>query len=555
MGIVDTRGRMALTANAALARDEMLPGRLMLLSQSGSLLGTCVSRGGARRIGFATLVSVGNEADLSVGEIGAAAACDPGIDAFLLFLETIRRPEEIARFAALAHAARKPILAYKLGRSAIGRDLAVSHTGALVGSDAAADAFLAHHGIVRVDQFEALLELPSLLIGRRPLREEKPAVGVVTTTGGGAAMVVDRLGLTEIPVAEPSATTLARLAARGIHVQPGRILDLTLAGTRPDVMTAALETLLEAPEFAAVIAVVGSSAQYQPELAVKPIIDCAHRGKPLAAFIVPQADTTLGLLAEAGVAAFRTPEACADGIRALLAWRAPRVPEKLARLPAAPVSPGTVLDERQSQHLFQALGVPCAPSIVLNPDDLEPGDLPFPYPVVAKILCQDILHKSEVGGVLLDIASAEELRDKATAMVATLRDRAPEARLAGLLVQPMLRGLAEVLVGLTRDAQVGPVVTVGMGGVLAELYRDVAERLAPVSRAEAAAMIEEVRGLATITGFRNLPRGDISALAEAVARFSQLAALEGPRVAEAEINPLIVMANGVVAVDGLVRFE
>ncbi|MBV8652602.1 MAG: acetate--CoA ligase family protein [Alphaproteobacteria bacterium] len=555
MGIVDTRHRMALTANAALARDEMLPGRLMLLSQSGSLLGTFVSRGGARSIGFASLVSVGNEADLGVGEIGAAAAGDPGIDAFLLFLETIRRPEEIARFAALAHAAGKPILAYKLGRSAIGRDLAVSHTGALVGSDAAADAFLAHHGIVRVDQFEALLELPPLLIGRRPLREEKPAVGVVTTTGGGAAMVVDRLGLAEVPVAEPSEATLARLAARGIHALPGRILDLTLAGTRPDVMAAALETLLEAPEFAAVIAVVGSSAQFQPELAVKPIIDCAHRAKPLAAFIAPQADTTLGLLAEAGVAAFRTPEACADGIRALLAWRAPRAPEPLARLPAAPVGPGTVLDERLSQHLFQALGVPCAPSVVLNPDDLPPGDLPFPYPVVAKILCPDILHKSEVGGVLLDITSAEALRDKATAMVATLRDRVPEARLAGLLVQPMLRGLAEALVGFTRDAQVGPIVTVGMGGVLAELYRDVAVRLAPVSRIEAAAMIEEVRGLASIRGFRNLPRGDVAALAEAVARFSQLAALEAPRVAEAEINPLIVMANGVVAVDGLVRFE
>ncbi|MEQ9136209.1 MAG: CoA-binding protein, partial [Thalassobaculum sp.] len=195
MGVANIVDRVPFTTNAALETGTLLPGRLMALSQSGSLIGTLLSRGAARGIGFAHLVSVGNEADLDVGAIGEAAAGLPEVDAFLLFLETLRRPERLARFAAAAHAAGKPVIAYKLGRSPEAQALAVSHTGALLGSDQAADAFFRDHGILRVDQFEALLELPALLKGRRPdaARAGRP-VAVVTTTGGGGEMAVDRLG-------------------------------------------------------------------------------------------------------------------------------------------------------------------------------------------------------------------------------------------------------------------------------------------------------------------------------------------------------------------------
>lgn len=560
LGVVNTDAALTLTANASFAADELPKGRLTVISQSGSLLGTFLSRGGARGIGFAKMISVGNEADLSVGEVGAALAEDADTDAFLLFLETVRRPEEVARFAALARRAGKPVIAYKLGRSEAGQELALSHTGAMVGSDAAAEAFLRHHGILRVDHLETLLEVAPLMIGRAPAPAGSTrSIGVVATTGGGAAMVVDRLGVLGIDVAIPSDETAQRLKAAGITAEPGRILDLTLAGARYDIMRAALDTLLAAPEFALVVAVVGSSAQFNPELAVKPIVDCAGHAKPIAVFLTPHADQTLRLLAEHGVAAFRTPEACADGVAAYLRWAppaaaAPTDERALARARAAlKAAPGDVLDELRSCALFEALGIATVPSARLELDGVLGAPLPFLFPVAAKVLSADIAHKTDAGGVALGVASPEELAQRSRALVATVRKRRPDARLDGILVQPMTGGIAEVLVGYRLDPQVGPVVTVGMGGTLAEIYRDIAVRLAPVSAVEAAEMIAEVRGLAVLRGFRGKEPGDITALADAVARVSTLAHLPG--VIEAEINPLIVKpaGGGVIAVDGLVR--
>jgi succinyl-CoA synthetase beta subunit len=174
------------------------------------------------------------------------------------------------------------------------------------------------------------------------------------------------------------------------------------------------------------------------------------------------------------------------------------------------------------------------------------------FPVVAKILSPDIAHKTDAGGVALHIPNAEALKRAAATILQSVRLKHPRARVNGILVQRMEKGLAEVILGYKRDPQVGPVVVLGVGGVLAEIYRDLALRLAPVTEEEARGMIEEVRGLAVVRGYRGLPRGDIAALARAVSAFSQLAHLE-PRVAEAEINPLLVKpeGEGVVAVDGL----
>ncbi|HMK68105.1 MAG TPA: acetate--CoA ligase family protein, partial [Stellaceae bacterium] len=553
----DTHTPLALTANAAFAAETLLAGRLAVLSQSGSQIGTFVSRGLPRGIGFSKLVSVGNEADLSVGEIGAALADDPETDAFLLFLETIREREHFARFAALAETAGKPILAYRLGLSDVGRELAVSHTGAMVGSDAAVDAFLRRLGILRVDHLETLLEAPALAIGRRPPQTARRSVGVITTTGGGAAMVADRLGLRSVEVTQASAETYARLKAAKSPALPGRMIDMTLAGTRPDVMLAALEILMGAPEFDLVLAVVGSSAQFHGELAVKPIIDCARAKKPIAVFLAPHAEVSLRTLADNGIAGFRTPEACADAIAAYFGWHRAPAAEPIASatrdsaMAALSATSGAVLDERQSFSLFEALGIPATPSEVIDPERLLP--LPFAFPVVAKVLSADITHKTDAGGVALGIGSREELATRSREILATVRAKHPGASITGILVQPMERGLGEALLGYRWDPQVGPIVTVGMGGTLAEIYRDFSVRLAPVSIAEAEEMLGEVRGFAPLRGYRGAPAGDMAALARAVMQLSQLAALPGSPVLEAEINPLIVKTAGVVAVDGVVR--
>ena len=555
MGVGNVADRTPFTTNAAWEAESLVPGRLLALSQSGSLIGTLVSRGAARGIGFHSLVSVGNEADLDVGAIGEAAAALDGIDAFLLFLETIRRPERMEAFARAAHAAGKPIVAYKLGRSPEAQALAVSHTGALVGSDRAADAFFRDLGILRVDQFEALLELPALLHGRRPepARRRKP-VAVVTTTGGGGAMAVDRLGAAGVSVAGASDALRARVnAAVDVSLKPARLIDVTLAGARYEVMKAVLDGLLEEDGHAAVVAAIGSSAQFLPERAVQPIVDSAGHPTPIAAAPLPQADRALSMLSEAGVAGFRTVESMADAVRAFLAWSAPRCRPEGPVPDLDGIATAGVLDEAAGLDLLDRLGAPTVPRRVLPVDAAVPGDLA--YPVALKALSGDLPHKTEAGAVMLGIADAPALIEAIAVMRARVAAAAPAARIDGWLVQPMITGVGEALIGYRIDPEVGPVVTVAPGGIFAELYGDAAVRAAPVDAATAREMVDEVTGLRALAGWRGRPAGDLDALAEAVAALSALALDPERRVVEAEANPVIVGRDGVVAVDALVRLE
>ncbi|WP_270934024.1 acetate--CoA ligase family protein [Falsiroseomonas oryzae] len=534
MGIVNTQARIALTTNAAFEAESIPAGRVALVSQSGSMMGALLSRGAARGLGFSHLAGTGNEADLTTGEIASLVLDQPEVDVVCLFMEAIRAPEQIAAAARKAHALGKPIVALKLGRSPFGAELAASHTGALAGTDAAADAFFRAHGILRVTMLEALLELPPLVAGRRPPARMYRAVGVMTTTGGGGALAVDALGMRGIEAKRPDAAAAAKLAAAGMSAH-ARLLDMTLAGTKPDRVMAALHALRTAEDTDLALAVIGSSAQFRPQDSVAGIVEAAKQpGKPIAAFLAPQAEASLRLLAEAGIAAFRTPEGAADAIAAFCAWRAPR---DVAKAAAAAVILPDAPDEADARALFAALGL--ASDAVVMRDEPPAG---LRYPVAAKVLSPDIAHKTEVGGLALNIPDGAALREAAAAIRARVAQAAPAARLRGILVQPMARGLAEVILGFRRDPEVGPVVLLGAGGVLAELHRDVAIRLAPLDEDEARAMIAEVRGLAPLAGWRNLPRGDLDALARAVVAVSRLAALDAVR--EAEVNPLIVHAEG-----------
>ena len=330
LGVVDLRSKAMLTANPTFDEPGLPVGRIFVASHSGSMIGSIFSRARARGVDFAALVSVGNEVDLSLGEICAATLDDPGIDGYMLFLETMRHADWLRRFALGAAARGKPILAYKLGRSDAARELAVSHAGALAGEDDVADMFLRECGIARVLTLDGLIEgMP--LIARVPIAARsagRKRVGVVTTTAGGATMVVDPLSLRGLSVEAPSPETLGRIqAATGIPVKPARLIDLTVAGARYDAMKATLDIMLAAPEFDFVLAAIGSSARAHPETTVRPIIDSAGAGKPLAAFLVPDAPQALAMLAQVGVPGFRTPEACADAIAAALSRRAPRLIE------------------------------------------------------------------------------------------------------------------------------------------------------------------------------------------------------------------------------------
>lgn len=550
LGVVNVTNGLALTANAAFAEKELQSGSVALLSQSGSMIGGLMSRALSLGLGFSKLVSVGNEADLTVGAIGRLLLDDPETNAFLVFLETIRDAEEMASFAAEAHARAKPVLAFTLGRSGEGRELAVLHTGALLSDGASVEAFLRDAGIARLQSFEGLLEAIPLFVGRRPLNESNPRIGVVTTTGGGGASLVDALSVTGLALGRASEDTLEAIRQSGIHVSAGPMVDVTLAGAQYDIMRGTLETMTRADEFDAVLVAVGSSARFNPELALQPIIDCEKHGKPVGAFLVPDAPDAVRAMSSAGVPVFRSTWSCADAVRAWAEWQSPR-PEAGQRSVAAHHGTVAALDEAAALSFLSGAGVPTVPHVVAELDEIGKIELPFSFPVVAKVLAEEIAHKTEAGGVVVGIENRAALVEAASRIKASVEAHQPGIVVRRVLIAPKVDALGEALIGLVRDVQVGPVITLAPGGVLAELYNDKAVRLAPVDVATALEMVFEIKGFAPLCGYRNLPKGDLQAFAEAIAAFSQLAT--DPQLMDAEVNPLLIWQDGVVAVDALVR--
>jgi acyl-CoA synthetase (NDP forming) len=543
-----------ISVNAAFEADDLAAGDISLVSQSGSMMGSLLSRAAARGFGFASSVSVGNESDISVGEVVDALVDDAHTRVILLFLETLRKAPLLAAALGRARAAGKPVVAYKLGRSEQGDALAQSHTGAMAGNDAAVDAFFRAHGVMRVQCLESLFEIVPLVArygdasapAGRP-----PRVAVITTTGGGAATVVDNLGMRGLVAAAPPAAFVAHMAGRGLRIRETPVIDLTLAASSAQYKDL-LEQLLLADWCDAVLSVIGSSAQFHPDLAVNPLVQ-AHKpdNKPVAAFLAPEAPASLALLRQHGIAAFRTPEACADAL-AVLFQRSPAPPAPGGQAFAWPdaMPRQGVLTEHEAGQVFQALGIPVAPAALVQPGN--PAHR-IAYPVVAKVSSRDVMHKTEAGAVRVGIQDAEQLHAAISAMLASVGEHVPGARVEGILVQAMEDSLLELILGFRDDPLVGPIVVLGAGGIAAELNPDIAIRLAPIDLDGAHAMIEAVRATRLIRGFRGLPRGDCDALARAIAAFSRLALAQGARVAEAEINPLFVRARGIVAVDGLLR--
>ncbi len=554
IGLFSSQTHLALSVNAVLENSEIKPGPIAVVSQSGSMTGGLLSRGLGRGMGFSKLVSVGNEADIGIGEFADMLVDDPHTGQILLFMETIRDAHHLARAGERAYERGKPIIVFKLGRSEIGQDCAASHTGAMAGSDELADTFFKAHGILRVDMLETLFELGPMITGTKPSKRHR--VAIMSTTGGGAATVADRLGTLGVDVVGPTQTVIDNLRNNHkIVISPARVTDLTLAGAKKEIYSAVLNELLASDHCDLVLPIAGSSAQFHPQIAVAPVVEADRRDKLIAVFLAPHAEKSLSLLTEAGIAGFRTPESCADAIRAWCDWTAPqkkpaidtaRVAQAKKLLAAAN---SKQLNEFDACRVFGALGVTqAATAVIKSPDEAANVQ----YPVVAKILSPDIAHKTDAGGVVLNIADAAALKSAARDILDRVGQKHPQAKLNGILVQRMERGLAEIILGFKRDPQVGPVVVLGIGGVLAEIYKDFAARLAPVSVEDAAKMIEQVKGLAPIRGYRGMTKGDCAALAKTVSDFSQLAYIDS--IAEAEINPLIVKreGEGVVAVDGLI---
>ncbi len=559
IGIINISDSVVLSANAMLDLPNLKKGGLSVISQSGSLIGALIAHGHSRGIGFSKLFSVGNESDLTVGEIGKMLIDDNDTHTIILFLETLRNSEEVSEMARLAYASGKSVITYKLGKSDLGKELAKSHTGAIAGSDEAFNAFVKYNGIKRVEIFESLIEIPNLF--KNKILPVGKRIAIVTTTGGGGAMVVESLSGTDIEVIDPSSLISKLIEKHNINLNQNKVVDLTIAGTKPEVVSDAIKYFMDNNNCDLVVMVVGSSAKFRPDQAVEPLIKFGKYEKPLAVYIAPDAPEALKLLHQHDIACFRTPESCAEGIRAYLNTKAPKinieknynfkgVSDKLKGYPHKNLS------EKNSLEIFREIGINTVHfEIFSNEEQAKHFASILGFPVAIKILSNDFLHKTEIGGVELNINSMESLISSYQKLSKISNDLNIKENEKKFLMQKMEKGLTEIILGYRFDELVGPIVMIGSGGVMSEIFDDKSIRIAPVEMSDAMEMIKEVKSLISVQGFRGLPKGDMKVLAQAIVQISQLASVR--EIKDAEINPIIIKEGqeGLVAVDGLITLN
>ena len=565
IGLVNLTDKIVLSPSGALEMDDFPIGSIGVVSQSGGILGSLLSRAAARGVGLSKLISTSNEVDLELADFIDHLADDPTTSVIALYVETVRNPAKFA--AACLKAARngKPVVAFKIGRSEAGAKAAVSHTGAMAGADSMYDALFKQVGVIRAKSFADLLDIPAALATKRALRGKR--VAILTSTGGAGTLVSDDLGVAGFETPAPDTATadaLRALQTGSEAVLDRNPIDVTLAGLRPDLLRGAINALLASPSYDALVIIVGSSSLAMPELLAGAIQECLpNSDKPVLAYVSPHAPEIGALLTQRGVPAFAAAESCTAALAGMLhaSGFAPAAPTRVAPdLEELPPLPTGSLDEAQAKSLFTHFGVPCAAErVVTCTAQAEAAARELGSRVVLKILSTEITHKSDVGGVAVGL-TPENIGTRMQQMSSDVQARAG-IRPAQFLVQEMVGGGTELILGVHRDA-LGTAVLLGMGGVTAELFKDTTMRLLPsdgnkqigLSHMEAISMAKDLKTWPLLDGFRGRPKADVNALADAIVAFSWMAAQLGERLVEAEINPIFVLpeGHGVRAADGVV---
>lgn len=485
IGLVNLTDSIVLSASGALAMDHFPAGPVGLVSQSGGILGALLSRAAARGIGLSKLVSTSNEADLELADFIDFLADDSATKVIALYIEAIRNPARFREAVLKAQRAGKPVVAFKIGRSEAGAKAAVSHTGALAGSDRMYDALFRQLGVIRAKTFEDLLDIPALLAAGRTLRGRR--VAILTSTGGAGTIVSDSLGVAGFTTPAPDVETAAQLRSlqSGSHAALDRNpIDVTLAGLQPDLLRAAIKILLASPSYDALAVIAGSSAVGSPALMADAIHDCLPLSdKPVIAYVSPYAPDVVSVLTRRGVPAYTSAESCAAALDGLLQAGMPNEVQTSGSIAGtADVSdfPAGSLDEAQAKALFARFGVPIvAEKVVATPGEAEQAARDFGGRGVLKILSREIAHKSDVGGVAVNL-TADAIGARLTAMAHEVEARTGK-RSERFLVQEMLSGGVEIILGMHRDP-LGTAILLGMGGVTAELFKDTTMRLLPRGR-------------------------------------------------------------------------
>lgn len=555
--------------SASSRGSDGLSGPIGLVCQSGaSAFGPFLTRAVEEGIGLSHIISTGNEADLDFCDFARYLLDQDSVKVIAGFVEGFKDGRKLIDVAKLAAERGKPIVIIKIGRSDLGSRAARSHTAALTGVDALYDEVFTQYGITRVQDYDELLEVSQLLAHTR--RPVQPGVAVVSHSGGISSLTADMCGQAGLDL--PPLTDEARdgindvLKGFGWAANPSDVTGFANSESFPEIM----RHMSEQPRIGTlVVASAGADAQAEQVIAQR---DASERG--LAFLWTGTRSSTSGLsrLKEARIPVFYVPDKLALGLKTLLGyhrWRDGRLKDGFAQIPEVSDSQAKAVadlkslgrptfSEHESKQLISAWGVPIAREAAAgDAEGAVAAAASLGFPVAIKADSPDILHKTEAGVIRLGLGDEEQVRSAYTQVMSNASQAAPGGTINGALVQEMVSGGVEVIVGVSYDQQLGPVLLFGTGGVTVEVYNDVALRLCPITRPEALEMIDQVKGSALLKGFRGSAPADVDALADVLVQVSRMAAqLEGT-LAELDINPLMVLpeGQGVRAVDALAVFE
>ncbi|MGE0586780.1 MAG: acetate--CoA ligase family protein [Flavobacteriaceae bacterium] len=536
---------------------------LGMISQSGGSAAHVLKLAQARGLAIGTFITTGNEVDVEFGEGLMALAADPDTSAIIAYIEGVRNGGALIKGLEAARRAGKPVLMLKVGRTSAGAQAAASHTASLAGEDRVYDAIFRAHGVYRAHSTEELLDVACATsqVRRFPTGDR---LGVVTISGGMGAQIADAAcdaGLTLPAVPDDAQARLKALCPPGSPVNP---VDITAQlSTDPHLLGASMRELLATGEYDALLAFFGVYANV-PALSAVFLEDlrALRADFPHAVMVVsivcPAEEAAR--YAEAGYLVFEEPARAVRAMAALrsLAAASSRL-DTASDLPTSDmprVARGVCYQEASAKALLAEAGIRSpVERLVTSVEEIDEAAPKLRFPVALKIVSPDVLHKTEVGGVALGLASPEAASAAATDMLERVRAAAPDARIEGLLLSEMAQPGVELILGTRRDPLFGPLVMVGLGGVTAELFQDVAIRSAPVDAATAEDMLRTLKSFPLLDGWRGAPKADIAAAAAAIACLSMLAVANADSVETIEINPLRVLASGkgVLALDAVIE--
>ena len=558
LGIMDLHTPL----NAAFAATLPKRGNISFISQSGALLAAILDWSVKRGIGFSRIVSLGNKADLSEVDFLEALEEDPNTSVILLYLESI---EDGRRFVEVASrvSQRKPVVLIKGGITEAGARAAMSHTGAMMGSAAALRAALRKTGVLMVSSLSELFDM-AIAFSSQPVPVGN-RVGVVTNAGGVGVLISDFVLKRGLKLAQLSKHAIEYLRS-SMPPQAAIYNPVDVLGdARADRYRKAVEVLLEDSSVDGVIVALTPQAMTEPVETAKAIAELSrkHPYKPVIAVFMggEKVEEAKKVLLESGIPVYDMPEGAVTALFGLCKYRelkeyVEKIMERveiydtdkymaLSIIEKARRDKRRVLIETEAKDLVRSYGIPVVPTkLATSEDEAVRIAENLGYPVVLKIASPDILHKTDIGGVITGVESEKEVREAFKTIIANAYRYAPNARIYGVAVQKMAPKGREVIVGVSRDPIFGPLVMFGLGGVYTELFKDVSFRLAPLSLHEAREMIRDTKAYQLLRGYRGSPPADIGSVINILLRVSKLVT-DIPDIVEMDINPLFVYDEGV----------